>query len=99
MATVTREIVNNRTQLDTLSRTGHSIRAAMDNPLAPYFDGRIPEGDVRSPALKSAIADLLAAADRVAAQAKTDLALWTTAERADTRNREAHERAEQGKQI
>lgn len=66
--------MNLHDRLEVLAGTTDLInRAILDIVLAPFFDGRIPEGDTRSADLKSAIADLLAAADRVGAQALADL--------------------------
>jgi hypothetical protein len=85
--------LSNESRLRALSVIGRSIRAGcLDPVLDPYIDGRTE--DVRTPALKQAIADLLAAVDRLEATAKGDLASWASAARAGTLNRERHERAE-----
>lgn len=68
-----REIVSHRTQLASLSTARYGVHRTLENVLAPWFDGRIPAGDIRSPDLKAAVADLFVAADRVDAQAKADL--------------------------
>ncbi len=94
-----KEFLSHKTQLDALSMISRSVQLDLDPELAPYFDGRIPEGDVRSPALKAALADLLTAADRVADQSKEDLAALKAADRAETLNRERSERAEQGRHV
>ncbi len=92
--------LNHRNRLEALAGIRHSIQVGTLDPiLTPYFDGRVEEGDVRSPALRAALADLLAATDRVETQARADLTSLKSADRADTRNRERHERAEQGRQI
>jgi hypothetical protein len=88
--------LTHESRLRALSDFGESCRVGCINPICdPYIDGRTE--DVRSPALLAATADLLAAADRLGAQAKLDLTTWLSAERAETLNRERHERAEKGK--
>jgi len=89
-----------RSRLDQLVGISHSIQVAVLDPiLTPYTDGRVIEGDVRSPALRQAIAGLLAAADRVGTQAKADLASLKAYEHAKQLNEDRHTRAEQGRQI
>jgi hypothetical protein len=80
-------------RLETLSHVTASIEAAVIAPIiAPWGDGRTEQQP--SPALKQAIAAMLDSCDRLETQAKADLTEWKAAARADTRNREAHERAE-----
>jgi hypothetical protein len=66
-------IVTHQNRLEVLGRLGRCIRFDLDTVCSPYWDGRIPEGDTRSDDLRSATADLLAAVDRLEAQARADL--------------------------
>ena len=66
--------LSHESRLQVLSGIGHAIRAGcLDPVLSPYFDGRVAEGDCRSPDLRAAIADLLTAVRRVGTQSRADL--------------------------